>query len=115
MIIAPIYLVSEQPKGTEKMESIIHLLNYSETHPNTKIRHPNSIIIPQIHRNGLYLSASKSCIHVGGNFYQSDKTLDPTNRKLNGAIHVIERILKNVMGSAYEEKLDLPMSACRSL
>ena len=50
MLIAHGDLASTQEKVTEKtMEAISHLLNYTATHPNEKIRYHKRIMMLHIH------------------------------------------------------------------
>ena len=86
------------------MEEITHLLNYTTTHPNAKIQYHKSGIIIHSHSNGSYLCDPMTQIRVGGYFLLSEKN-DPIHCKLNGSIHVIEKIQKNVIGSAPEAKI----------
>ena len=84
-------------RHVQTTEEITHLINYTSTQPNTNIWYHKRRIILQTHSNGLYISIPKVCSRTEGNFFLSDKTLDPENYKHNGAIHVIAKILKNVM------------------
>ena len=99
-------LASAKSKITEKKtEAITHLLNYAATHPKKYICYHKNIMILHIHINVLYLSALKKHIHAGGHLFFSDNTLKTANYKHNGPIHIIAKILKNVIGSAAEAEI----------
>jgi hypothetical protein len=108
-------LSSAQAKGTEAMaRTLIHLLNYCATHPNTTVHfHASDMCHLHISSNASYLSEPKACSHVGGHFYLSSTSANPNkppslNAPLphnNGAIHMISNILHNIMASATEAKL----------
>jgi hypothetical protein len=61
-LIMPItVLVSEQSNATEvTAEKVIKLLNYCNTHPETKIRYHASDMILHIHSDASYLSENKN-------------------------------------------------------
>ena len=91
-------LASAQSKGTEHTkEAMLHFLNYCASHPDATVRFTASDMILKIHSDAFYLTESKARSRVGGYFYLGN--LD--NSKLNnGAIHVIAKIIKNVVSSA---------------
>jgi hypothetical protein len=98
-------LASEQSNATEvTADKIIKVLNYCNTHPETKIRYHASDMILHIHSNGSYLSENESKSRAGGVFYMG--SINNTDKKLtNGAILIIIKILKHVMSSAAEAEI----------
>jgi hypothetical protein len=108
-LIMPInVLASEQSKATavteDKVIKVIKLLNYCNTHPDTEIRYHASDMILHIHSDACYLSEREAKSRAGGFFYMSSST--KTDKKLtNGAILIINKVLKHVMSSAAEAKI----------
>jgi hypothetical protein len=79
-----------------KADKVIKLLNYCNTHPETKIRYHASDMILYIHSESSYLSEIEAKSRVGGFFYMGSST--HTNKKpTNGAILIISTVLKHVM------------------
>jgi hypothetical protein len=102
-LIMPInVLASEQSKATEvTAKKVIKLINYCNTHPETKIRYHASDMILHIHSDASYLSENESKSRAGGFFYMGSNT--KTGKKLtNGEILIISKVLKHVMSSAAE-------------
>ena len=96
-------LASEQTQGTQKiLDSITQLLKYAATHPNSTIRYRKINMVLHIHSDGSYLSALKDRSRAGGHFFLSSHSPDPAKCTLNGPIHLITKILRNVMVSAAE-------------
>ena len=81
------------------------LLNYSATCPYAKIRYQKSNMILHTHIDASYLSAPKARSKAGGFHFFSDLPSDPARAKLNGAVYVLAKILKNVIGSAAETEI----------
>jgi hypothetical protein len=80
---------------------VIKLLNYCNTHPETKIRYHASDMILHIHSDASYLSENEAKIRAGGLFYMGNTTKN--DKKLtNGAILIVSKVLKHVMSSAAE-------------
>jgi hypothetical protein len=105
-LIMPInVLASEQSNATEvTADKFIRLLNYCNTHPETKISYHASDMILHIHRDTSYLSEIEAKSRAGGFFYmgnnnKNDKIL--TNR----AILIVSKVLKHVMSSAAEAEI----------
>jgi hypothetical protein len=98
-------LASEQSNATEvTSDKVIKLLNYCNTHPETKIRYHASDMILHIHSDASYLSENEARIRAGGFFYMGSDA--KTDKKLtNGAILIISKVLKNVMSSAAEAEI----------
>jgi hypothetical protein len=97
-------LESEQSNATEvTADKVIKLLNYCNTHPETKIRYHASDMILHIHSDAYYLPENETKSRAGGFFYMGSNN---TNKKLtNGAILIISKVLKHVMSSAAEAEI----------
>jgi len=101
-------IASEQANGTEAtMRALVRLLDYVATHPDAVLRFRRSGMILTIHADGSYLSAPRARSRVASFFCLSEaqpEQLSPDDppARLNGGILVISRILKAVMGSAFE-------------
>jgi hypothetical protein len=105
-LIMPIkVLASEQSNATEvPADKVIKLLNYCNTHPETKIRYHASDMILHIHSDPSYLSENEAKSRAGGFFYMGNTTKN--DKKLtNGAILIFSKVLKHVMSSAAEEEI----------
>jgi hypothetical protein len=81
-LIMPInVLASEQSKATEvTANKVIKLLNYCNTHTETKIRYHASYMILHIHSDASYLSEKEAKSRAGGFFYMGNNT--KTNKNL---------------------------------
>jgi hypothetical protein len=83
---------------------VIKLLNYCNTHPETKIRYHASDMILHIHSDASYLSENEAKSRAGGFFYMGNTTKN--DKKLtNGAILIVSKVLKHVMSSAAEAEI----------
>jgi hypothetical protein len=105
-LIMPInVLASEQSKATAiTADKVIKLLNYCNTHPETKIRYHASDMILHIHSDASYLSENEAKSRAGGFFYMGSST--NTDQKLTiGAILIISKVFKRVMSSAAEAEI----------
>jgi hypothetical protein len=105
-LIMPInVLASEQSKATEvTADKVIKLLNYCNTHPETKIRYYASDMILHIHSDASYLSENEAKSRAGGLFYMCSDT--KTNKKLTiGEILITSKVLKHVMSLAAEAEI----------
>jgi hypothetical protein len=105
-LIMPInVLASEQPNATEvTADKAIKLINYCNTHPETKIRYHASDMILHIHSDASCLSENEAKSRAGGFFYMGNTTKN--DKKLtNGAILIISKVLKHVMSSAAEAEM----------
>ena len=81
------------------------LINYAATYPNAKIRHHKSDMILHTHSDALYLTDPKYRGSTGGLHLFSYLPSDPARAKLNGSVYVLEKVLKNIMGSASETEI----------
>jgi hypothetical protein len=86
-LIMPInVLASEQSKATsETSYKVIKLLNYCNTHPETKIRYHASDMILYIHIDASYLSEREAKNRAWGFFYMGNSA-DTAKKLTNGAI-----------------------------
>jgi len=106
MLVALGDLASQKSNGTEnKMKSVVQILNYAATRPDAQIRYNKSDIILYLHSDASYLSAPKARSRSGGRFWFSNKTNKYAETKHNGPVHVVLKILKNVMWSAAEAEI----------
>jgi hypothetical protein len=98
-------LASEQSNATEvTADKVIKLLNYCNTHPETKIRYHASDMILHIHSDASYLSENEAKSRAGGLFYMGNN--NKTDKKLtSGAILIIGKVLNHVMSSAAEAEI----------
>jgi hypothetical protein len=98
-------LAAAQSNGTQATaEALIHLLNYSTTHPDAKILYHASDMLLHIHSNASYLTEAEAHSRAGGHHFLSD---NPNNQppRPNGPILNIAKILRNVMSSAAEAEV----------
>jgi hypothetical protein len=105
-LIMPInVLASEQSNATEvTADKVIKLLNYCNSHPETKLRYHASDMILHIHSDASYLSENEAKSRAGGFFYIGSNA--KTDKKLTiGAILIISKVLKHVMSSAAEAEI----------
>jgi len=111
MLVALGDIASEQTKATIKtLAKVEWLLDYAASNPLATIRYTASGMILYIHSDASYLSVSKARSRVGGHFFLSNPSTDPSKPPLvrpplNGPIHTISKILKNVVGSAAEAEI----------
>jgi hypothetical protein len=98
-------LASEKTRATAyTADKVIKLLNYCNTHPETKIRYHASDMILYIHSDASFLSERDANSRAGGLFYMGNSA--STSKKLtNGAILIISTVLKHVMSSAAEAEI----------
>lgn len=107
MLVALGTIAAAQSKGTQTtMQAVVHLLNYAATHPEAIIRYHASKMILHIHSDASYLSEPKARSRVGGYFFLNGYD-DPNaeSQPHNGAIHIVSKILRNVMASAAEAEV----------
>jgi hypothetical protein len=100
-LIMPInVLASKQSKATAvTADKCIKLINYFNTHPETKIRYHASSMILHRHSDASYLSEKEAKSRAGGFFYMGSSTNTDKNLT-NGEILIISKVLKHVMSSA---------------
>jgi hypothetical protein len=99
-------LASEQSTATHiKADKVIKLLNYCNTHPETKIKYHSSDMILHIHSDAPYLSEVEAKSRAGGFFYMGNARKNQKKKLTNGAILIISKVLKHVMSSAAEAEI----------
>jgi hypothetical protein len=105
-LIMPInVLASEQSKATaDTADKVIKILNYCNTHPETKIRYHASDMILHIHNDAPYLSEREAKRRAGGFFYMGNSA-DTAKKLTNGEILIISTVLIHVMSSAAEAEI----------
>ena len=81
---------------------MIHFLNYCATHPDGIVSFEASNMILKIHSHASHLTESQARSRIGGYFFLGNKDNSMLN---NGAIHVIAKIIKNVVSSAAEAEI----------
>ena len=96
------YLATQTHSGTQKtVQATTHFLDYCSTNPNATKLYRASDMILNIHSDAAYLVASKERSRAGDFFF-----LGNINGSLvNGSIHFIAKILKNVLTSASEAEI----------
>jgi hypothetical protein len=73
-------LASEQSNATEvTADKVIKLLNYCNTHPETKICYHASNMILHIHSEASYISENEAKSRAGGFFYMGNTTKTDKN------------------------------------
>jgi hypothetical protein len=106
MLVALGSLAAAQANGTQATaKAAVHLLNYAATHPEAKIRYYASAMVLHNHSDASYLSEPQARSRVGGYFFLSSHPDTTSTPLLNGAVHVLSNILRNVMSSASEAKV----------
>jgi hypothetical protein len=97
-------IASMQAEPTkETMDNTKLILDYAATHQDAIITYRASNMVHVVHSNASYLSKPKARSRAGGHFFMSSDTKDPPN---NGAVLNIAQLIKAVMSSAAEAKLD---------
>jgi hypothetical protein len=107
MLVALGTLASAQTKATLHTEKLItHFLNYAATNPEATVRYHSSNMILNIHSDASYLSEPQARSQAEGIFYMSavPTKSDPIPR-LNGAVHLTIKIMKNVLASVAEAEV----------
>ena len=111
MLVALGSIASQQAKATTStMAAANMLLDYAATNPIATIRYHASDMQLYTHSDASYLSEPKARSRGAGFFYLSDHPSDPLEPptsppRLNGALHIICKIMRNVMGSAAEAEI----------
>ena len=100
----------EQSKATSNTsKKTAKLLNYLATHPDAQIKYHASGMILHVHSDASYLSVNKARSRAGGVHFLSDLIPNPQDPDyvpiMNGILHVVCKILKNIMASAAEAEL----------
>jgi len=97
---------SQQANPTELTnEAIEQLLDYCHTHPDATIRYYASDMILQIHADAAYLVEQQARSRAGGHYFLGSTPIAGEPIKLNGAVHTLCTIIKQVVASAAEAEL----------
>ena len=111
MLVALGSIASQQSVATATTMSAANmLLDYATSNPIAKIRYQASDMQLHTHSDASYLSEPKARSRGAGFFFLSDRLSDPklpptTPPPMNGALHIICKIMRNVMGSAAEAEI----------
>jgi hypothetical protein len=98
-------IATEQTKATEKTQAAANqMLDYLATHPDATIRYHASDMVLHIHSDASYLSVSNARSRLGGLFFLGNKP--PEQETLNGSILNVAAVIKNVVASAKNQKLE---------
>ena len=104
-------IAATQAKATKSTRKEIDwLLDYAASHPDAKVTYRASNMILRINSDASYLSVPRARSRVGGHFFLSDSTNDS---HLNGPIHSLSKILKNVVSSAAEAEITATFENCK--
>ena len=87
------------------LEKIVWLLNYAATYPNAIVRYTASDMILFVESDASYLNENKARSTASGYHYLSSPSTTDAQPQLNGPIHVLCQILKEVCSSAAEAEL----------
>jgi len=105
MLVAHSTIALQQASTTETTaHACIDLLNYAATHPEGIIKFFASDMILYNHTDASYLSEANACSQAAGFFCLSShpNKLHGLTAPLNGALHVLTGIMRNVLSSAAE-------------
>ena len=108
MLVALGGLASAQAQSTENTwDKIVWILNYAATYPNEEIKYQASNMCLHTHSDVSYLAAAKAHIRSSGFFFLSNNPTknSPEDAKINGAININSKIIKNVMTSDAEDEI----------
>ena len=105
-------IASRQSKATNQLKEEVHqFLDYCATHPDAIVRYKSSDMILALHSYASHLLEPLSKSRVAGHFYltqKSDRDID------NGAVLILSKIIKHVMGSAGESEVAALYYNCKS-
>ena len=108
ILVALSDISSEQSRATKQTaKAVAKLLNYLATNPDAKIQYRASGMQLCVHSDGSYLSVSKARSRAGGIHFLSEGPPNPNESEdyappINGVLHVVCKIMKNIMASAAE-------------
>eukprot|EP00957_Ditylum_brightwellii_P152873 11636099-Ditylum_brightwellii.AAC.1 len=111
MLVAINSIAAQQAAPTENTAAaIVYLLNYSVTHPDVVIHYSASGMVLHIYSDASFMSESRAHSQAGGHYFCSNPTKDPANATedevpLNGPVHSVCKIMRNVMASTAEEEV----------
>eukprot|EP00957_Ditylum_brightwellii_P195691 14909919-Ditylum_brightwellii.AAC.1 len=108
MLVAINSIAAQQAALTENTATaVVYLLNYTATHPDAVICYSTSRMVLHIHSDASFMSESRMCSQAGDHYFCSNPTNDPANATenevpLNGPVHSVYKIMRNVMASTAE-------------
>ena len=109
LLVALGSLASAQARGTQATrDAACHLLNYLASHPDATVRFRASQMQVHAHSDASYLSEPEAKSRVAAYFFLGDKDNPNPNSpppQPNGAIHVLCKLLRNVVASAAEAEV----------
>ena len=109
MLVALGTIATTQVTPTEAtMTKITDFLNYAATHPVAIIRYNPSQMVLHVHSDASYLSESNARSRAAGIFFLGNhfpNASQPSMPLSNGVVHVLCKLLKNVMSSAAEAEI----------
>ena len=107
-LVALSSLTSQQTKATDTTKRALQrCLDYLFAFPNGTITYTASGMVLWVHSDGAYLVGPNAKSRVGGHFFLSDyihdlSTLAKASLRLNGPVHTLCKILRNIVSSAAE-------------
>jgi len=111
MLLALRSLTVQQTNPMQNTKKLIHqLLDYEATHPDAIVTYQGSDMVLAGHSDASYLSETNARSRAGGHFFMSDDNAIPNN---NGAILTISQIIKAVMSSVAEAKIEALYINCK--
>jgi len=117
MLVSLGSIAANQATATElTLQECVDLLNYAATYPDAVIRFTASDMCLWIHGDASYLSESEARSRAGAFFFLSDhpsKVATNSMPAINGPIHVLSSIMKNVMASAAEAEVGASFMAAQ--
>ena len=118
MLVALGTLASAQTKGTEATaRAAAQLLDYAATHPDAVLQYNASDMILHVHSDASYLSEKEARSRAGGLFFLSSRPSTTPDSDppppLNGAIHIVSSIMRNVLASATEAEVGALFHNCQ--
>ena len=109
MLVALGSIATKQSNGTEATaEACTNFLNYAATHPDATLRYTASDMVLHNNTDASYLSESEARSRAGGFFFLSSNPDSlPVGKcpPINGALHIVSTIMRNVMASSAEAEV----------
>ena len=109
LLVALGTIATSQASPTEEtLSKVTDLLNYASTHPSPTIRYLPSDMVLHVHSDASYLSEAQARSRAAAIFFLGNAFPDPAKPSMplsNGVIHVLSKIMKNVMSSAAEAEI----------
>ena len=106
LLIVPFSKISSQQASPTKntMQQLERILNWISDHPNSAIRYHPSNMQLCIHSDASYLSEANSRSRAAGFFTCGRPYFTSADNpfKINGAVHILSKTIKNVVRGAYE-------------